>query len=57
MIADLEGPSFISRTVEHRRDSRRRARDTRPETELTASAHRGRGSLALLLSSPDLITN
>src|ERR1700732_5204749 len=32
MIAELEGPSFISRTVERRQYSWRRTRDTQPKT-------------------------
>jgi predicted GNAT superfamily acetyltransferase len=34
LIAEPEGPSFISRTVERRQYSRRRARDTRPEAAI-----------------------
>jgi hypothetical protein len=33
VIADLEGPSFISRTVAHRR-THDGARDTRPSTDV-----------------------
>jgi GNAT superfamily N-acetyltransferase len=35
LIAEPEGPSFISRTVERRQYSRRRARDTRPAADFT----------------------
>ena len=42
LIAELEGPSFISRTVERRLYSRRRDRDTRPRADKHGSVGHSR---------------
>jgi hypothetical protein len=57
LIADLEGPSFISRTVNHRRTDG--SRDTTPISDLRAEAKSGGISpipkvIQLILSTPRL---